>query len=158
MTAVSRGRTITFLLRAGLLTAALAIIAGIFGMHMMTGAHNMVPVHKMPASGAGHAEAQTHTVPAGHSSHRTEPSLPGTSIAGAVKGSSSSNSLAGSCPEMSAAGAGCVLSPGNTSFSAPLPGTATYALPDFDGAAAAGTNYSYSPDSPSPGDLCISRT
>jgi len=148
VTAASCRRLIACLLRAGFLAAGLAIIAGIFGMHMMTGTHRVAAAHTLPVAGAGHATAQMSAGTAGHSGHVTH----------AVKGSSSSYSSAGSCPEMSATGTGCVFSPGNTSLSAALPGIAPYALPDFDGAAAAGTTYSYSPDSPSPGDLCISRT
>lgn len=158
MTAVSRSPVTAFLLRAGLLTAALAIIAGIFGMHIMTGAHNMAAAHSMSVTGAGPAMAQMHSTPTGHPGHGAELSPRGTAVAETATGSSSSCSTAGTCHEMSAMDAACVLSPGNTSLSAPMPGTAPYALPDFDGAAAGGTNYSYSPGSPSPGDLCISRT
>ncbi|WP_311380625.1 hypothetical protein [Arthrobacter sp. ISL-69] len=157
MTAASRRRITAFLLRAGFLTAALAIMAGILGMHIMTGAHHMAAAHTIPVAGTGHAAAQVHTSPAGHSGHGTEPVSAGTVPAVTATGLSPC-SPAGACPEMSATGAACVLSPGNTALSAPLPGTAPYALPDFGGAAAAGTNYSYSPDSPSPGELCISRT
>ena len=158
MTAGSRGPVTAFLLRAGLLTAALAIIAGIFGMHIMTGSHGMTAAHSMPATGAGPAVAQMHNTPAGHAGHGAEPAPHRATVAETVTGSPSSCSPAGACPEMSAMDAACVLKPGNTSLAAPMPGTAPYALPDFDGAAAVGTNYSYSPDSPSPGDLCISRT
>jgi hypothetical protein len=150
----SRGPMITFLLRAGFLTATLAIIAGIFGMHIMTGSHHMSAAHSMPAA-AAESPVHLESPPASHSH------LPGTSEAAvtqAAAGSSSSCAPAGSCPEMSAGGSACVLSPGNTSLSAPAPGTAPYALPDFGAAAAASTQYSYSPETPSPVDLCISRT
>jgi hypothetical protein len=156
VTTASRERLITFLLRAGLLAAALAIIAGIFGMHLMTGVHGMT-VHAMPGAGDRHTAAQMSADAAGHSGHGTEPVLAGMAPAEAATGSTSS-CPAGSCPEMSAGGAACVLAPGNTSLTAPLPGTAPCALPDLAGTAVAGSNYFYSPDSPSPGDLCISRT
>ena len=153
MTAVSRGPVTAFLLRAGLLTAALAIIAGILGMHIMTDAHNMTAEHGMPAPAAAPAMEQMHGTPTGANAG------PGPGLSpDAAAGSSSSCSAAGSCPEMSAMGNACVLSPGNTPLTAPMPGTAPSALPDFDGAAVVGTNYSYSPGSPSPGELCISRT
>jgi hypothetical protein len=158
VTTASRGRVITFLLRAGFLAAALAIIAGLFGMHIMTGAHGMA-AHGMPMAGEGHTAAQVSADPAGHSGHGTEPAGRGMTAVAAATGSPSSCSSAGACPEMSAGGAACVLAPANTSLTAPQPGTAPCAVPDLAGtAAAAGTNYSYSPDSPSPGDLCISRT
>lgn len=156
MSAPSRGPMITFLLRAGFLTAALAIIAGIFGMHIMTGAHHMSAAHTMPAA-AAQSTVHLDSLPASHS-HPPGTSTDVATVTPATTGSSSSCAPAGSCPEMSAGGNACVLSPGNTSLTAPAPGTAPYALPDFGAASAASTNYSYSPGSPSPGDLCISRT
>lgn len=156
MSAPSRGPFSAFLFRAGFLTAALAIIAGIFGMHIMTCAHHMSAAHTMPAATAGSA-VDAAGIPAGHS-HTTGASSDGTAATPAATGSSSSCAPAGSCPGMTAGGNTCVLAPGNTSLTAPAPGTAPYALPDFGVAAAASINYSYSPDSPSPGDFCISRT
>ncbi|GKV71894.1 hypothetical protein [Pseudarthrobacter sp. NCCP-2145] len=165
MTAVSRGPVTAFLLRAGLPTAALAIIAGIFGMHIMTDAHNMMTdAHNMPAgpampaAAAGPAMAPMSGAPTGNAGHGPGRVPDGAAVAETATGSSSSCSVAGFCPEMSAMDNDCVLSPGNTPLTAPMPGTAPSVLPEFDGRAAAGTNYSYSPDSPSPGDLCISRT
>jgi hypothetical protein len=152
----SRGPLTAFLLRAGFLTAALAIIAGIFGMHIMTGTHHLSAAHSMPAA-AVESSVELQDVPDGHS-HATGASPQVPAVTQAATGSSSSCAPAGSCHEMSAGGNACVLSPGNTSLTAPAPGTAPYALPDFGAAAAASTNYSYSPASPSPGELCISRT
>jgi hypothetical protein len=156
----SRGPFTAFLLRAGFLTAALAIIAGVFGMHIMTGAHHMSAAHTMPAE-AAEPTVHLQSIPAGHL-HAPDAPPDGAAFAqtitGSSTGSSSSCAPAGSCPEVSAGGNACVLSPGNTSLTAPAPGTAPYALPDFGAAAAASVNYSYSPASPSPGDLCISRT
>lgn len=156
MSAPSRGPFTAFLLRAGFLTVALAIIAGIFGMHIMTGAHHMSAGHTMPEAAAGPSMGVQGN-PAGQV-HATVASLNATAVTQAASGSSSSCAPAGSCPEMSAGGNACVLAPGNTTLTAPAPGTAPYALPEFGVGAAANINYSYSPDSPSPGDLCISRT
>jgi hypothetical protein len=156
VTAPSRGPFTAFLLRAGFLTAALAIISGIFGMHIMTGAHHMSAAHTMPAA-AAQSTVHLESIPASHS-HPPGTSMEGAAVTQAATGSSSSCAPAGSCPEMSAGSNACVLSPGNTSLTAPAPGTAPYALPGFSAAAAAGTNYPYSPASPSPGELCISRT
>lgn len=161
MTTVFRGRLIAFLFRAGFLTAALAIIAGIFGMHIMTGAHSAA-AHAMP-SPHGHAITELQTsAHAGHGhsgQEATAAEITGmTPAAASLTGASPSCSTGGACPEMSGGGAGCVLSPGNTTLTAPLPGTTPYALPDFGAAAAAGTHYSYSPESPTPGELSISRT
>ncbi|MCQ6271179.1 hypothetical protein M8J71_11865 [Pseudarthrobacter sp. R1] len=149
MSLPSFGPFSAFFLRAGFLTAALAIIAGIFGMHIMTG---VLPMSAPAAQSTVHLES----LPAGHS-HPPGASTDGAVVAQAAAGSSSC-APAGSCHEMSAGGNACVLSPGNTSLSAPAPGTAPDALPVFGAAAAASTHYSYSPASPSPGDLCISRT
>ena len=145
MIAASR-RIAAFLLRAGLLTAAVGIIAGFFGMHFITGAHSMA--HSGSVTGVGHASFGAHVSPSG------------APAAGPVPGSSSSCSSAGSGPEMSVDSAGCVLSAQPRSLAAPMPGTAApYALPNFGRALLPKLgNYSYSPDSPSPGDLCISRT
>lgn len=159
MTAVSRGPVTAFLLRAGFLTAALAIIAGIFGMHIMTDAHNMTAEHGISVTAAAPAMAQMEGMPTGANAGYGPGLSPAAApVVDAATGLSSSCSAAGSCPEMSATGNACVLSPGNTPLTAPMPGTAPSALPDLDGAAVVGTNYSYSPGSPSPGDLCISRT
>lgn len=156
MTAACQRRLTAFLLSAGFLVAALAIIAGIFGMHIMAGAHHMGPGHSMTAAGDGPV-VQLQTMPASHS-HETV-SEGAVEAPALVTGSSSSACApAGSCPEMSAGAAACVLAPGTTTLAAPLPGTAPYEGPDFGAAAAATSTYSYSPDSPSPGDLCISRT
>lgn len=156
MTAASRRHLTAFLLRAGFLTVALAIIAGIFGMHIMTGAHSMAGAHSAPVAAADTVMTHAHGTPA--DDHGDGAGLaPHTAIVPETAPGSSC-STAGTCHEMSGMDAACVLSPGNTSFTAPLPGTAPYALPDFGAAATAGTTYSYSAGSPSPGDLCISRT
>ena len=158
MTAASR-RIATFLLRAGLLTAALAIIAGIFGMHVMTGAHNMAGAHTMPPAALDATLVQVQNAQTTHDSHQQSPSPEvATAFSEPAPGLSSSCASRGACPEMSAMDAACVLSAASSSFSAPLPGTAPYALPDANGQAVASISYSYWPGSPSPGDLCISRT
>lgn len=154
MTAPSGRPFTSFVHRAGFLTVALGIIAGIFGMHIMTGAHHVSAAHTVPAAAAQSVDLQS--IPSGHS-HTPGAPADGSAVIQAATGSSSC-APADSCPGMSAGANGCVLSPGNTSLTAPAPGTAPYALPDFGAAAAANTNYSYSPASPSPGDLCISRT
>mgnify|MGYP007022264804 CR=1 FL=1 len=157
MSSPSRGPFSAFFLRAGFLMAAIAIIAGIFGMHIITGAHHMSTADSMPAS-AAQSTVHLESLPAGHSQPPPGASTDGAVVAQAAAGASSFCAPDGSCPEMSAGGNACVPSPGSTSLTAPAPGTAPYALPDFGAAAAAGTHYSYSPEAPSPGDLCISRT
>ncbi len=154
MIAEPHRRFAVFLLRAGFLAAALAIIAGIFGMHVMTGAHPMTPGPGMLA--AGPSTLQLHAMRAGHLQVTGTPT--GAAAIGPAVTGSSSCAPAGSCPEMSAGDAACVLAPGNTTLFAPMPGTAPYKLPAFGAAHAVSSTYSYSPDSPCPGELCISRT
>ncbi|WP_314323014.1 hypothetical protein [Paenarthrobacter ilicis] len=155
MSTTSRGHFNALLSRAGFLAVALAIIAGIFGMHLMTGTYHSSAAHPAPAATSGSSADLTHM----QTNHprTTEPSRTGTPIMAAGSGSPSSCS-AGSCPEVSSGHNACVLATGNTILSAPLPGTAPYALPDFGVSAVAGVSYTYSPASPSPGELCISRT
>ncbi|XAZ30213.1 hypothetical protein AAHB34_12870 [Paenarthrobacter ureafaciens] len=117
MTTTPYGRFTAFLLRAGFLTAALAIIAGIFGMHVMTGAHHMAPGPGMTA--AGPSTLQLQAMPAGHS-HVTGTTTGAAAIETAVTGGSSSTCApAGSCPEMSAGDGACVLGPRETPPSQP---------------------------------------
>jgi hypothetical protein len=163
VTTPSCGPVTAFLRRAGFLVLALALMAGIFGMHIMTAANSMAGAHSMPVAAPDTETGQVHGA-AGHSGHAMGFALDATTItevapsAGHVMASSSSCSAAGACPEMHAMDAACFLKPGNTTLSAPQPGRAPYALPDFGSAAIASVNYFYSPDSPSPGDLSISRT
>ena len=61
MTAPAHATAIAFLRRAGLLTAVLALIAGIFGMHVMTATH---AAHS-PATAAATVSAHHDSSPAG---------------------------------------------------------------------------------------------
>ena len=151
MTAPSRAPLTTFLLRAGFLTAALAIIAGIFGMHIMTGAHHMSAAHTMPAA-AAQSTVHLESLPASHS-HRNGRVTERTTV---TPGSHwvvvflrPFRFLPGDVCRGQCLRAG----PGKHNTDRPCPGTAPYALPDFGRPLQAGINYSYSPDSPSPGDL-----
>lgn len=145
-------RVTSLLLRTGLVLGLMAIIAGIFGMHVMSGAHAMPPAaHASPAHLPVAAQE--------HSSHPGVQSPPLTAPAKVIlTGVPSSCSDTGGCPSMSAMDAACVLSPANTSLSAPLPGSTSITAHTIATAAAVRTAYSYLPGSPSPGELCISRT
>ncbi|MBE4720112.1 hypothetical protein [Pseudarthrobacter sp. AB1] len=158
MAATGSVRVTAFLTRAVLLTGFLAIVAGILGMHIMTGAHSMptatpgmdtaVQQIQNPVSHPGRAPAQ--------SSQTASAAGPGM-LAGSASSCADATNAAG-CQSMSAMDAVCVLSPANTSLSAPLPGTAPLQTPDTNALAKATISYSFPPESPSPGDLCISRT
>jgi hypothetical protein len=156
MTAAITRRTGAFLRRAGLLAGMLAIIAGIFGMHIMTGSHNT------PMAAAGSAAEMPHSGPV------TVEGLPGQAAAPAgvpVASSAAPDEISTSscldpnpCPAMSSMGQVCIPAPGNTSLDAPLPGTTAFALHTGTGTEQRAAAYRYLSISPSPGELCISRT
>lgn len=135
--------------RVLLLTGLLAVIAGIFGMHVMS------PGHVMPPPAAGH---HSHS---GAQSASPDAAVAVMAVAVAVETASTTATpcaISGGCPTMATGDAACVLSPANTSLSAPLPGTTPFPALNVTGAALATATYSYLPGSPSPGELCISRT
>lgn len=155
MTATVSGRAVAFLRRMALLAGMLAIIAGILGMHIMTGSHSMpttaVPGAEMPQMMQSPATEHTSHAP-GAASIGSSPSAGTTSIPGP------SCADPGGCAMMSAMDASCIPSPGNTSLAAPLPGNTPFAAEADADASTPGSTYSYLPGSPSPGQLCISRT
>ncbi|MEV8147487.1 hypothetical protein AB0O52_04980 [Arthrobacter sp. NPDC080073] len=130
MTDPLRGRAAVFLLRMGLLAGLLSIIAGIVGMHVMAGGHSM---HAAPVV----SEQAVH--------HAASPAAP-------------SCTSTGTCTGMSALHAVCIPAPGHNTLTAPVPGVAPYASAATAGSGALVSGNSHRPGSPSPGDLCISRT
>lgn len=152
MTDPLRGRATAFLRRVGLLTALLAIIAGILGMHVIGASHSM----HSPAGGSDIAEPQA------HDGHTVLPGDRSSSVGASVlqsaqlPGSHCTNSC--TCTAMSAMGAVCVPAPGDDSLAAPLPGVPPYADEGTTEPGSLIAGYSHHPGSPSPGDLCISRT
>jgi hypothetical protein len=141
------GRTAVLLCRSALLAGILAVIAGILGMHVMTGNH---AAHSHQSLGTPSAPAAAAPDHAGH--HDVVP--PATDDDAAAQCSCS-----GSCSGMQAMGAPCTPSAKTASFTAPPPGDAGLAVYDRAGFnPAAPAAYSYLPGIPSPGDLSISRT
>lgn len=147
-----------FLRRAGLFTAVLALIAGLFGMHVVTATHAM----HSPAMATASVSAPHDSSPAGHiSEHRSGPfSAPELSGAQDETGARSVQCTdSDNCPSMQSITAACTPSAKTGSLAAPLPGTGIIfrntnaAMPS-----AIGVRWSYLPGSPSPGELCISRT
>ena len=149
--------TAAFLRRAGLIGAVLAIIAGIFGMHVLTGTHAM----HSPASATAAAAARTAAVPPGHAGH---PAAPGTFSgpasaeqdrpgAGAEQCSES-----GDCTSMQAMTVACTPSAKTASMAAPPPGTLLLGISNTAARGIGTVHWSYLPDSPSPCELSISRT
>jgi hypothetical protein len=155
VTATVPGRRMPFLRHAVLLAGILAIIAGILGMHVMSGSHSMPTA----ASGAEAVMLQVQGPAAGHSGHAAGTAVPGASEAmgaAAVPGCGCADP--DGCATMSAMGTVCTPSLGNASLAAPAPGTTPLAALDVGAATAATNSYSYLPGSPSPGELSISRT
>lgn len=142
-----------FLRRLSLVPLLLAIIAGIFGMHVLAGHHvqhgSLAAGHAIEAAPAHAAAVDAHGTHA-HSATATSDN-PAQLPAGAA-------CVSGDCATMDAAPAVCILSAAAGSLAAPPPGTSPQP-PSFP-AAAAGTagNYSYLPGTPTPAELCISRT
>ena len=182
MTATLTDRAALFLRRAGLLAGLLAIIAGIVGMHILTGSHN---VHMTGTSAAvqphhgeqtstpapAHQPAQPHDVVAEHSVPSSYGGQDQDNQANAVRvtvgvnTSSDPAPTAGTfsclggdpCAGMSAVGGSCIPSGSTGSLAAPPPSTVSFAA-DTQAHVAVASSYTYLPESPSPADLCISRT
>lgn len=155
MTAISARRAAAFLLRGALLAGLLAIVAGILGMHIMTG------THAMPAASTAHDTWAPHAMPApehpGHVADITN--VQGTSAAPGIThapGPSCADTCG--CTMMSAMGGDCVPSPGTTTLAAPPPGTTPLASSGGPITGVSAIGYGFIPQSPSPGQLSISRT
>lgn len=155
MTASAKARATAFLRHAGLFAAVLAVIAGIFGMHVITGTHAM----HSPAATAGTA----HAAPSGHNGGHVAPETVRDHLASGVQDTASVEaekySDSGGCASMQTMTAACIPSAKTGSLTAPLPGTAVFAIGSKTGDAAKATEcWSYRPDSPTAGELSISRT
>ena len=146
--------------RAGLLAAVLAIVAGIFGMHVMTADHSS---HAAPAD-VGHPAGHTAV---GHLAGDTAVGHPasGHGAAGHAatqpgQGASftASESCSSGCPGVQAAGASCIPSAKAGSL-AVVPPPATPGAPLEPAASTrSAVGYSFTPSSPTPCELSISRT
>ncbi len=155
MTAALPGPGMALFRHAFLLSGMLAIIAGIIGMHFMSGSHALPPA----AAGLGSdtsRDAQVSAVltpapgvsaPQGAPAEQHSESLSGLSCADA-----------GLCPAMTGMAAACTPSPGPLPLEVPLPGTTPFADTVPAASPAGFRPFAYLPGAPSPGDLCISRT
>jgi hypothetical protein len=173
------------LLRAGLLAAVLAIVAGIFGMHVMT-AHSshaghaavVQPQAAQPAAAqlpGGHPAgdaAVVHSLAGGTGGHPAVGHLAGHPAVeqgsgqahGAAAGYqaaratfSAAESCSSGCPGAQEAGAPCIPL-AKTASLAVVPPQAGTAGPAPTAIARGAVGYSYIPASPTPCDLSISRT
>lgn len=150
MTAPAHAPAIALLRRAGLFTAALALMAGIFGMHVMTATHAM----HSPATAAATVGTHHDSSPAGPSSAAEMPAAHDEAGARTVQCTDSDN-----CTSMQSMTAACTPSAKTGSLAAPLPGTGIIAWnSNAETQSTISARWSYRPGSPSPGELCISRT
>lgn len=129
--------------RIPLLLLVAAVIAGIFGMHVVSGSHG---THS--ATSASLTEA---AVAAPHV-HGSSPKLPGISPAEADKCTS------GSCSCAATANANCTPSLKTGSLAAQPPGTAVAIVSATWGHHEGPSLWRYRPEAPTPGQLSISRT
>lgn len=140
------------LLRAGLLAAVLAIVAGIFGMHVMT-AHSSHAGHAAVGHLAGHPAVEHPAVEQG--SGQAHGAAAGYQAASATF--SAAESCSSGCPGAQEAGAPCIPL-AKTASLAVVPPQAGTAGPAPTAIARGAVGYSYIPASPTPCDLSISRT
>lgn len=160
--------TTAFLPSAGLLALVIAAVAGILGMHVITGGghggHSMAgaassaaagPASAAPASAAPAAAATpAHDL---HQKHGRHAEHQGTDAAGDA--APEGDSCSGTCTGLHTAAASCTPSAKTGSLSAPLPGTSAFGVITSAAAAfPAALGCSYVPAGPSPGELSISRT
>ncbi|PNI07272.1 hypothetical protein CXX84_16965 [Arthrobacter sp. AFG7.2] len=150
------------LLRAGLLAAVFAIVAGIFGMHVMTADHSS---HASSVAHAGAAQ-QAGDAAVGHSGgHDAVGHSDGHAAVGhpaspddAGAATAAWESCSAGCPGAQEAGSSCIPSAqaGSLAVIPPQAGPAVHPGPAPGTSGAAG--YSYFPSSPTPCELSISRT
>ena len=148
---MSKPQPLALLRHASLFLLVAAVIAGIFGMHVVTGSHS---AHSVPAV------AQAAALPADHHGHSTAGSVNITAPHDATAFVNDSESCSsGSCPGAGSAEEHCIPSLKTGSLTAPLPGTGVASV-------AAGptlllespSTWSYTPSGPSLNHLSISRT
>lgn len=163
MTAVLRGPVTALLLRAGIITAMLAILAGIFGMHVMAGNHSMhspaAGQTPAPAASAGDMNNHKTTAPYAEPVALTTAAAAGHRGPEAVAAGPARCMCSADCASIQAMSAACTPSSQTGTLAAPEPAQGTRIL-DGHGALPdpAGSSYAYVPGSPSPGELSISRT
>ncbi|QCO99573.1 hypothetical protein FCN77_20000 [Arthrobacter sp. 24S4-2] len=164
MTAPAPACVMAFLRRAGLFAAVLALIAGIFGMHVMTATHALhSPATAAAALGAHHESSAAGRTPEHASGSLFAPDTPDAPATSGPDDQSATGKVqctgSGNCSSMQAMSASCTPSVKTGSLTAPLPATGvSFRKPNTGAPAAISTRWSYLPGSPSPGDLCISRT
>ncbi|NUT71331.1 hypothetical protein [Pseudarthrobacter sp. C4D7] len=134
---------------AWLFAAALAVIAGLLGMHVLTAGHAS---HGGAPHGPAQAAMSQSAIPhaaAGHGGHALHASALDTPASAAC---------GGSCPGAQESGAPCIPSAPSGPVSVTPPQATLAVLPLLPAASGAGSGYGYLPPSPTPCELSISRT
>jgi hypothetical protein len=156
MTATPRAHAAAFLLRAGMLAAVLAVIAGILGMHVLTGNHSTHSTATMTATAAG-AGTGSGTAHGGGYQSPTADWIQMASNQGMT--GACAELCPGACPGVDAPTISCIPSLTSGSLAAPLPGMSLFgSIPGTLMAGAPPGAYPYLPTGPSPGELSVSRT
>lgn len=161
--AVQRTVAGSALLTASLLAAVLAIIAGILGMHVMTGthsAHSSAMVSAGMPDTTGHAPSESEA--SGHAGHLgSSPERAAFQELSVSTGEASSAqcSCSGNCSSSHSMSASCIPTVATGGLAVPVPDDSV----SITGQSAASTitarvPWSHRPSSPSPGELSISRT
>ena len=160
--------TTAVLSRVRLVLLSLALIAGILGMHIMSFApmsgHGAESAATGSASGAGSqgtVQTMVSADAAAHSGHSESSTAPGHNHSGAQQpGSLGNEACTGDhgCAGMHSMDASCTPAAQTTSLEAPMPGTGVTVVNPPAHAPFQTAALSHRPLSPSPGDLCISRT
>lgn len=159
MTPSHRNLTAAFLRRTGLLFGLLAIVAGIFGMHVMTGTHSLHPPAAVTATSpgvqAGAAAADGHAVHQASGTSRADPAADIRDAAGTSTQMCSCSDCGNGRHAMTMS---CIPSVKNASLAAPSPGSTVFIISQAGAAGAVPGHYFHLPGTPSPGELSISRT
>lgn len=156
------------LARGAVFFGVLAVIAGIFGMHVMTGSHaahtsagHAVVGHAASPSYAVTGDAHASHSAAGHAAAADDgggqpggPAHPGGDAAVVL---AANGVCAETCPGAEEPGASCVPSPNSGTLAVIAPPSAAVEQPRA-WTATAGSGYSYIPSGPTPCELSISRT
>lgn len=157
MSAIVYQRRAEFLLRGGLVAVLLAIVAGILGMHVLTGDHSTHTAAAAPPSGINAhvlSSATHHGAPSSSDRHST-------AATGDADGWTGASCIcSGDCAGQDAGhGADCTPLPKAGTLAVPEPGSSGLSVqPAGTVRFAAFAAWNHVPGSPSPGELSISRT
>lgn len=157
MAAAPMRRPVAALTRAALLSAILALLAGLLGMHVVARAHAS---HWPSSSGTDAASNATDHAASSHpASGHADSGHSGPAALDETPAPTSSCACAGDCGDQHGAHATCTPAPSGASLSAPPPGTTVLAEQlQTTPATAQVRPYSYLPPTPKPSELSISRT